>query len=384
MKNLKNFGIIFAVSFVILGIIAIFACGYVADTVAGIFEDNGEDLDHILNSDGSETTGIGNEGEDDRLTRKLNGESFTWLLIVSDYRPNVFDNYYPQNAGDVDKIKKDFKILDAEYKFVEATSIVIIRADVKTREYVVMTIPTATKADIPAGKFTLGEIYALSGAETLAAEVGSMTGLKIDYYSVIHSTDLPAVANTVGSIECNIPVDIAFDGKNYVTAPEEVTTDKDDTTKKETTDKKDKDKDKDKDKKETTEAVTTYVAELDQASSVNLAKKLPAALLYYDDTDGIDDEMLILQSFANGLMKNLSGMSDSNLTSTFTGLSSKLVSTNITKDDVLAHTEVIRGYEWFKVQTLTYPGKFIPGKQGREGYYNPDINAAISFFADYR
>ena len=383
MKNLKNFGIIFAISFVILGIIAIFACGYVADTVAGIFESDGEDLDHILNSDPNETTGIGNEGEDDRLTRKLNGESFTWLLVVSDYRPNVFDNYYPQSAGAVDKIKKDFKILDAEYKFVEATSIVIIRADVETREYIVMTVPTATKADTPSGKHTLGEIYALSGAETLAAEVGSMTGLPIDYYSVIHSTDLPAVANTVGSIECNIPVDIAFDGKNYVTAPEEETTNKD-TAEKETTAKKDKDKDKDKDEKETTEAETTYTTELDRSSSVNLAKKLPAALLYYDDTDGIDDEMLILQSFANGLMKNLSDMSDSNLTSAFTGISSKLVSTNIKKDDVLAHTEVIRGYEWFKIQTLTYPGKFVPGKQGREGYYNPDINAAISFFANYR
>ena len=100
--------------------------------------------------------------------------------------------------------------------------------------------------------------------------------------------------------------------------------------------------------------------------------------------DGIDDEMLILQSFANGLMVNLSDMSDSSLTSSFTSINKKLVKTNITKDDVLAHTEVIRGYGWFKIQTLTYPGKFISGKAGREGFYNPDIDAAISYFANYR
>lgn len=373
MKNLRNFGIVFAVSFVVLGIIAIFACGYVADTVAGIFENNGDDLNEILTP--AETTGIGDEGEDDRLTRKLNGESFTWLMVVSDYRPSVFDNYYPRSDKEVDKLKEDFGILDDDYRLIEATNLVLIRADVKTREYVVMTIPTETKIDTPTGKITLGEVYGISGAETLSKEIGSMTGLNVDYYSVIHSTDLSSVANTVGSIECNIPVDIAFDGKNYVTAPKEVTTNASD--KKETTAKKDTEE-------ETTEAETTYVKELDRASSVGLAKKLMAALLYYDSADGIDDEMLILQSFANGLMVNLSDMSDSSLTSSFTSISKKLVKTNITKDDVLAHTEVIRGYSWFKLQTLTYPGKYIPGRAGREGYYNPDIDAAISFFADYR
>lgn len=377
LKNLRNFGIVFAVSFVILGIIAIFACGYVADTVASIFTDDGDDLNAILTP--AETTGIGDEGEDDRLTRKLNGESFTWLMVVSDYRPSVFDNYYPQSEKDVDKLKDDFGILDDEYRLIEATNLVLVRADVKTREYVVMTIPTETKIDTPSGKLTLGEVYGISGAETLSKEIGSMTGLTVDYYSVIRSTDLTTIANTVGTIECKIPVDIAFDGKNYVTAPEEVTTDKSD--KKETTAKKDNDKDK---KDETTEAETTYVKELDRASSVGLAKKLMPALLYYDPSDGIDDEMLILQSFANGLMVNLSNLSDSGLTSSFTSINKKLVKTNITKDDVLAHTEVIRGYSWFKIQTLTYPGKYIPGRAGREGYYNPDIDAAISFFADYR
>ncbi len=375
MKNLRNFGIVFAVSFVILGIIAIFACGYVADTMVGIFTDEGEDLDAILTP--TETTGIGDEGEDDRLTRKLNGESFTWLMVVSDYRPEAFDNYYPQSEKEVDKLKENFGILDDEYRLIEATNLVLVRADVKTREYVIMTIPTETKIETPSGKLSLGEVYGISGAETLSKEIGSMTGLNVDYYTVIHSTDLASVANTVGSIQCNIPVDIAFDGKNYVTAPEEVTTDKSE--KEETTAKKDKDK-----KDETTEAETTFVKELDRASSVSLAKKLMAALLYYDDTDGIDDEMLILQSFANGLMVNLSDKSDGDLTSAFTSISKKLVSTNITKDDVLAHTEVIRGYSWFKIQTLTYPGKYIPGRAGREGYYNPDIDAAISFFADYR
>ncbi|MBQ2730074.1 MAG: hypothetical protein IJF69_04805 [Clostridia bacterium] len=377
MNNLRNFGIIFVVSFIILGIIALIACGFVADTVAGIFNNDEDSIDKILTPP-AETTGIGNEGEDDRLTRKLNGDSFTWVMIVSDYRPDIFDNYYPQSDKAVDKLKDDFGILDDEYKYIEATSIVIVRADVKTREYVIMTVPTATKVDTPTGDYTLGKLYAVSGAEGLCDELSSMTGLTVDYYTVLHSTDLPSLANAVGSINCNIPVDIAFDGKNYVTAPK---VEEEDTTAK----KKDKNKDTEKDGKDETDVPeTTYVQEIDRASSVNLAKKLPAALLYYDDTDGIDDEMMILQSFANGLMTNLSDKSDGELNSCFQSLKKKFVSTNVSKDDILAHTEVIRGYSWFKVQTLTYPGKYLTGRQGREGFYNPDIDAAISFFADYR
>ncbi|MBQ4067084.1 MAG: LCP family protein [Clostridia bacterium] len=379
MKNLRNFGIIFAVSLVVLGIIALFACGYVADTVCSIFTDDGEDLDKILKPD-AETTSIGNEGEDDRFTRNINGESFTWLMVVSDYRPSVFDNYYPQSADDVDGLK-DFGILDDEYKFIEATSIVLVHANVEAREYIVMSIPSATKVSTPAGDNTLGKIYSMSGMETLAGEVSSITGMDIDYYSVIHSSNLEAVANTVGSIECNIPVDIAFDGKNYVSLPPELL-DENTTEEEETTEKKET---SDEDgETESTEPETTYVKALDKADSVNLAKKLPAALLYYDDTNGIDDEMLILQSFANGLLTNLSDKSDGDLTSAFSSINKKLVKTNITKDDVLAHTEVIRAYSWFKVQIINYHGKFVSSRGGRDGFFNPDTDAAISFFADYR
>ena len=47
MTNLRNFGIIFAVSLVILGIIAIIACGYVAETVCAIFAERGDELDDL-------------------------------------------------------------------------------------------------------------------------------------------------------------------------------------------------------------------------------------------------------------------------------------------------------------------------------------------------
>ena len=49
MTNLRNFGIIFAVSLIVLGVIALFATGYVADTVCAIFEEKGDDDIDLIN-----------------------------------------------------------------------------------------------------------------------------------------------------------------------------------------------------------------------------------------------------------------------------------------------------------------------------------------------
>ncbi len=382
MNNLRNFAVIFAVSFIVLGIVALIACGYVADTVCAIFADKGNDLDMLLQGDASETTGIGSEGEEDRLTRKLNGDSFTWLMVVADYRPDDIKNYYPMTPDSVEDMEDDFGLLGEEFTPVKATSIVVVRADVKTREYVVMAIPSSTRVDTTLGSSPLGDVYGSLGAEALVAEVGSLTGLEVDFYTILNSEDLPSLSSTLGAIDCNIPVDIAFDGQSYVTAPPE--TESFAETEKKETEKADE-SEEDSDTSEDTEAETTYTVELNSASSVKLTKnQLKAALLFMDETNGIDDEMLILQTFAHSVMYNLSGKSDGDLSAALSAFIDKFAYTNVTKADVLDFSEVIRGYRWFKTQTMVYPGKYISGRAGRAGYYNPDTDAAISFFANYR
>lgn len=378
MRNLRNFGITLAVSLVILGIAAIFACGFVGDTVSGIFLSNNKDLNDILNPI---DTNEDDKDKNDRMTREISGESFTWLWAVSDYRPDDFDDYYPGSASAV-KSMDDFGILGDEYRFPDAVSIVLIHADVKTREYIITAIPSQTKVSTPAGDMSLGRVYALGGSEELCNTVKKMTGMDINYYTVIHSTDLAQMTNTVGAVEMSLPVDIFTDGKNYVSAPKE-------TTGEDTTDPEDKkdsgDKDKKDDEDDTTEEEAVILEnELDRADSVKLAKKLMAALLYYDDSDGITDEMTILQSYAEGMMKNLSDCSDSKLTSMLSSLDSIFVSNNVTSDAVILSGEVIRAYTWFDVKVQVYPGKFISQHGSRNAYYNPDIDEGVSMFYNYR
>lgn len=376
MRNLRNFGITLAVSLVILAIAALFACSFVADTVSGIFIGGSKNLDDILNPI---ETGDADKDKNDRLSKEISGESFTWLWAVSDYRPDDFDNYYPSGESDV-KSMKDFGILGSDYRFPDATNIVLIHADVKTREYIITVIPSSTRISTPAGDISLGRVYALGGIEELSEKVGIMTGLNIDYYTVMHSTDLSKLASTIGSIEMKLPVDIYTDGKNYVSAPKETDTTDDSSSAKDTT------------KKDTTaadstsdgETTVTYTNELDRADSVKLAKKLMAALLYYDDSDGITDEMTIMQSFVRGVMTNISACSDSELTAMLNGLDKSFVSNNVTTNAVILSGEVIRAYTWFDVSVTTYPGKFVAKRGNNEAYYKPDIDDGVAMFYKYR
>lgn len=374
VKNLRNFGITLAVSLVILAIAAIFACSFVADTVSDIFTGSGKKLEDILNPIDTDES---NRDKNDRFSRDITGESFTWLWVVSDYRPDTFDDYYPGSKSDL-KSMKDFGILGKEYRFPEATSIVLVRADVKSREYLITTFPSATKVSTAAGDMTLGRVYALGGAEELSDKVSMMTGINIDYCTVIHSSDLSKLATTIGGVNMTLPVDIYTDGKNFVSAPKEETT-ADTTAAKSTSKKKDDTTEGDDSEKEET---TVLENELDRADEVKLAKKLMSALLYYDDSDGIVDEMTILQSFANGVMENISDCSDSELNAMLTGLDKTFVSNNVTSNAVILSGEVIRAYTWFEVKTVTYPGKFVSKPGG--AYYKPNVDEGVAMFYNYR
>lgn len=369
MRNLKNFGITFGVSIVVLTIISLFVSGIVSDAVCGIFNAKGQNLDDILAV--GETTSIDNSNEN----RKVNGESFTWLMIVSDYRPGVVPNYYPMSVGDVEALG-DFKILGDNYSFPIASNLILVHANVEKKTYVIMTIPSVTKVVTDAGDFTLGEVYALDGAGSVCKQVKALTGIPVDFYSVLHSTDLSKLAGTCGSITCTIPKTIYSTGSKYISLPE---TTKEETT--EPTDETTKASSKKVKKEETTEAL---VNELDAVESVQLANKLMAAMLYYYPDDGIEDEMKVQQSFATGLMSNLSSCSDTELQSMLSVMSQYFVSSNIENDSVYLYGEVVRAFSWFDTKVLTLPGKFVNAKGTISAYFNPDVGSSVNFFYDYR
>lgn len=362
IRNFRNFGITFAVSFVILGIVAIFASRFVANTVCDVFTGSGaKNLDNLLNA---ETTAPSDQEQDERFTRALNGKSFTWLMVVTDERPSIFDNYYP-DADDIKNLKEEdtFGILGKDYRFVGTAGIALVHANVEKREYTIMAIPPITRVETGTGDFNLSEIYSYYGIEFLKAKVEGLTGMIIDYYTVLNCTDLASLANVIGGVDCKIPVDIYANGSLYVSKPPETSAE---------------------DGEGASEDASQFELELEKSDLAKLSAKLEAALLYSDLSDGVADEMTIFQSFAQGVLKNLSKASQSGLITYYEGLKNKFRETNLDQTVVKDAAEVIQAYSWLEVQTLVYPGRFVPAKGSQGAYYNPDLEEAVQYFYKYR
>ena len=360
IRNLRNFGITLGISFVILGIVAIFASRFVANTVCGVFTGDGaKDLSEVLTP--VETTGASGEELDERFTRELTGSSFTWLMVVTDKRPSVYDNYFPEKDEIEDIDEEDaFGLLGKDYRYVGAAGIVLVHANVDLREYTVMAIPSITRVETGSGEYNLSEIYSYFGIDYLKAKVEGLTGMTVDQYTVLNCTDLVSLANVIGGIDCKIPVDIYSNGSLYVSKPPE---------------KSDTEVDKD---------APAYELELEKSDVTKLSAKLEAALLYHDYADGVDDEMTILQSFAQGVLKNLSKSSESGLLTYYEGLKNKFRESSLDQAVVKDAAEVVQAYSWLEVQTLAYPGRFVPAKGSQGAYFNPDVEGAVQYFYKYR
>ena len=376
MRNLRNFGITFAISLVVLGIVAIFAARYVAGAVTDIFNTNDKDINQILVT--PEDTSSQDGAQDDKFSKPLEGESFTWLMVVYDKRTSVYDDYYPSSSK-IEKVEGAGEgLLGEDYRLVEAKAVAVVHANVETRDYIIMTIPTITKVETGTGDYTLGEIYGVYGIDFLCEKVGTMIGLDIDYYTVMNAIDLPSLATSIGAVTCELPLPIGYDGKEYVTFVEET----EDTSSSETDAAAPAEQATEADPSET-EPEVVITNELDAAKSVKLSKKLGVALLYSDYSDGVDQEMTILASFVNGVLNNISSSSDNAMQNIIRGLESKM-KTNIQSADIAKNGDVIRAYSWMGKQTVVYPGRFVSASANKEAFYMPDTNEAMEIFYNFR
>lgn len=376
MRNLRNFGITFAISLVVLGIVAIFAARYVAGAVTDIFNTNDKDINQILVT--PEDTSSQDGAQDDKFSKPLEGETFTWLMVVYDKRTSVYDDYYPSSSK-IEKVEGAGEgLLGEDYRLVEAKAVAVVHANVETRDYIIMTIPTITKVETGTGDYTLGEIYGVYGIDFLCEKVGTMIGLDIDYYTVMNAIDLPSLATSIGAVTCELPLPIGYDGKEYVTFVEET----EDTSSSETDAAAPAEQATEVDPSET-EPEVVITNELDAAKSVKLSKKLGVALLYSDYSDGVDQEMTILASFVNGVLNNISSSSDNAMQNIIRGLESKM-KTNIQSADIAKNGDVIRAYSWMGKQTVVYPGRFVSASANKEAFYMPDTNEAMEIFYNFR
>lgn len=240
----KNFVLTFIISLVIFGLIAYMLVGLVLNNLLGVGSSDTqppEDTAETPNDEGQGSIGI-QFGD--------GGESFNILLIGTDYRPSEFVDYDPEmlellygipNEGVVpvdppsdvspnpSSVVSDEKFWSSDglvaddgslifsggfysvdYRVIETDALILLRADKERGQFTYTVFPTDAYVDMSGRYIKLSEVYGRYGLDILLNKVYAMTGIAIDNYAVVSMEDFPALVDTLGGINYNVPCDMKY------------------------------------------------------------------------------------------------------------------------------------------------------------------------------
>lgn len=219
LSAFKNFGVTFLIASLLFGIIAYFTTGFVTGTVKGILEDEQTELDEIMQSgdDGNTTDTLTPEaGENDDIIPE--GESFNFLILTTDYRPDLYDTYAPSldTMYNTDwysvSPEETVGLISGEYRDVNLSAITLVRIDKEKRQVVYSSFTPETRVYTTTGYHSLSEVYNLYGKTTVADYIHAITGLKFKYTMLVNGYNFDELIDLLGPVTVNLPRDIYFDG----------------------------------------------------------------------------------------------------------------------------------------------------------------------------
>lgn len=449
LSALKNFTVAFALTAVIFGIIASIFCGYLLNAVTPAITpfDPSKSTDETTTPNGKDPDPSAPDEDE------INGTSFNILVVATDYTPakyehyvleksddyikNIYEKYLkeleeeaerlaeeeknkeennpveipPKSDDEPDEIPEDpdedpdgeeeedeieksdpnINILKKDYPRITTDSILLIRFDKESKQVTITPIPSNTRLYINAANTTIGTLYTKYGIEFLTESVTAITGIGIDYYSVINITEIPKLIEMVGSVNVNVGQDIYFYNGDYLTQAaaleaENVINEKNEKIKKE----------------ENKIQVDPPVLALASGQQEITSENVTALLSFEGYTDGVTGETnTYLEFFKAFFAKSLSKeqqekveeaernpdifQSDEDeeeiILPTYTQ-TLDFISTNFAFDEYNKTTELIYSYSDFEILTMAYPGR-VKVSDGIP-YFAPDLTEGINMFKSLR
>ncbi|MCI9448893.1 MAG: hypothetical protein HFE30_01400 [Clostridiales bacterium] len=406
MSAFKNFAITFLIAAVLFGIVGFAMTNYVSGIVSGILDGEKDELGNIINAPEDDEDKF--QGTDDNLPE---GDSFTFLVMGTDFRPDLYNDYY-SNIYALEKLADGVKsdedsvgLLRTKMRYVKATWFALVCASKENEQFAACYISPETKVSTTLGDITLGEVYGFYGVDTLCEYLTVMTGLDIDYKLLIDGSHMKDFVESMGSVSFELKSELYSAGEYTVSFEDPIETAADTTElpgKK--TDKKKTDADetgtgaKDTD---TTNSKETETASKPQNNPSVLEKGEQTLSDYsadiintfrefsYADVDtkssGILDMLkAYLTRCAEMSEQDLSHKIDE-LTGGTYGFSDvysdkPVLATDFSSDDVKSVYSILGAVKSFEYKRMIYPGTFSEG----EGKFIPDNNAAAEIFSKYR
>lgn len=356
MKGLKNFALTFAVSALVLGVAAVFIISSLENILLGVFDRDTDELTGILNSSSGAQQSGADSIENVNAFADIQGESYTMLLVCSDYRPDVYK--YANNSDDVDVKNDKVGYLSEEFKTTGVRNICLVTCSKEYGEFVFTSIPPNMSVTTSTGNQTLYEVYGYYDFDYFKEKIESVTGLKIDYWLSVNCTEITDIINRIGAVYCNVPCEIFTDGKEYIGATGVSRT-------------------------KLSNPKTEYKRFLEKCDDY-IGPSCMGMLLFRDYSDGIDDELVITESFVKGVYANFAKLSSNGCVSMWKNIREYMQETNITEDFFTSHSELIKAYNDEISISLSYPGLFKASSEPENARFEPSVQQAVDMFSKYR
>ncbi len=235
LSAFKNFGVTFLIAAVLFGLLAYVAVGVVTGTMSSIMSQEEDELSEIMQNPGAQTPidaendPAGNTPPPPSSDENVpDGESFSFLVVTTDYRPDLYENYQPTvehmySVADWYSVSaSDTRgCLSESYRSVRASSILLVRADKEARQYTYTYFSPETQVYTQSGYHTLGDVYTYYGTQKLAEHIHGMTGITVDYTLLLNAYNLDALTELCGTPTIPLSVSIYQDANlAYTTAAE--------------------------------------------------------------------------------------------------------------------------------------------------------------------
>lgn len=425
LSAFKNFLVTFLIAALIFGTVGFFMSRYLAGVVSDILDGEKNELEEIIS-----TPDEGNDNTDkpkpsDPNEKVPEGDSFTLLVIGTDYRSDLYKDYY-HSAEDIDKLTGGLKdsnstvgILGTKVRRINATWMTLIRADKENREYVVCYISPETCVSTPAGDATLGDVYGRYGASVLCEYVEAMTQLRIDHSFIVDGINGSDFISSMGSVDLEVRHDIFSNGAYHVSSSASIVTEEEtsapesssESTESKKSDKDDEKKDKkekkdNKDEPEEAKDKTVDNVLVLKAGTQSLSDYSVHILNTFKELSGDDVgvKSTYILDIVGGYLKRSASWSEDELTAKLTELcreknysdgnigdtpvngtfddpyaSKPVLATDLTTDELLEMRSMLEAVEYFGYTEYTYPGTY----SADTSMYMPDTTAALEFFAKY-
>ena len=371
LSALKNFGVTFLVAALIFGVIAYFATSFVTGTVESIFKSEKEKLESII----SDTA----EKPDDDLggvvpggdAEEIEGESFSFLMITTDYLPDEYDDYILTSEDTVyfsEVVPYETLGVINGRRSPDLTSITLVVVSKETRSVVYSYLTPYMRVQTAAGSRTLSEIYYMYGEEMLEEYITSLTGIRPDWYFLLSGGKFDGFTTSAGTVTASNPNNVYFDGTGYTYSPTSQV-DGFDTAGQRVTYSRDNE-------------FVLYAGELDMT-----ADRLFTALSVTEKTKSdLTAKQTTVLNIAEGYISGFASLSKAILGETITNMTTvkEALATDFTAHDLDADYTLFSSIGTFDTVRLIYPVTYKPASDNASEYYKPDYDKGVELFAKYR